>query len=174
MTDPAVPPQPPHVDEVVLVDYDPEWPALYDQWSKRILEVCGDLVTEIHHIGSTAVPGLLAKPIIDIMPGVARFEDGFALVDPLQALGFEARGEFGIPRRHYFNRTDVHVHVFPVGEGQWHDQLAFRDHLRTHEDTRSAYAALKRHLQQRYRFDRETYSDAKSDFIAEILDQARR
>ena len=84
-----------------------------------------------------------------------------------------ARGEFGIPRRHYFNREDVHVHAFAVGEGQWQDHLDFRDYLRTHEAARVEYAALKRDLQRRYRFDREEYANQKSDFVASILRAAR-
>ena len=92
----------------------------------------------------------------------------------MERLGFEARGEHGLPRRHYFHREDVHVHAWAVGEGQWHDQLAFRDYLRTHEDARAEYAEVKRALQQRFRFDpRVEFSNHKSDFVASILDRAR-
>jgi GrpB-like predicted nucleotidyltransferase (UPF0157 family) len=78
------------------------------------------------------------------MPGIAQFEDGFSIVHAMQTLGFQSRGEFGFLLRHYFKRTDVHVHVYPVGQGQWYNQLAFRDYIRTHEDFRTAYVALKR------------------------------
>jgi len=127
----------------------------------------------VHHIGSTSVPGLLAKPIIDLMPGLRSFEAGLEIVEAMSALGFEARAEFGIPRRHYFDREDVHVHAFVPGEGQWQAHLDFRDYLRAHEDARTEYAALKRDLQQRFRFEREQYADAKSDFVASILRRAR-
>lgn len=171
--DPVVPTPPERTSEVVLAEYDPAWPRRYEGWRDRILAACGDLIAEIHHIGSTAVPGLLAKPVIDIMPGLAQFEDGFALVEPLQALGFDSRGEFGIAGRHYFSRADVHVHVYAVGESNWHSQLAFRDALRQSEDARKAYAALKRELQQRHRFDRPAYTEAKSEFVTTILDRVR-
>jgi GrpB-like predicted nucleotidyltransferase (UPF0157 family) len=170
---PDTPEQPPESREVILREYDPAWPRLYEQWRNRILEACGPLITEIHHIGSTAVPGLLAKPVIDIMPGVADFEDGFSIVRAMQELGFESRGEFGLPLRHYFNRTDVHVHVYPVGQGQWHHQLVFRDHLRNHQAARNSYAALKRKLQSRHRFDPNAYTEAKSAFITAALTPAQ-
>ena len=170
---PPLPAPPIEPREVILHEYDPAWEQLYQQWRERILQACGPLVTEIHHVGSTAVPGLLAKPVIDIMPGVADFEDGFSIVRAMQDLGFQSRGEFGILLRHYFNRADVHVHVYPVGQGQWHNQLLFRDYLRTHQDTRTAYANLKRDLQHRHRYNREAYTEAKSDFIASTLAAAR-
>lgn len=171
---PADVPEPPlEAREVILREYDAAWPQLYEQWRIRILEACGPLITEIHHIGSTAVPGMLAKPVIDVMPGLAHFEDGFGIVRAMQELGFQSRGEFGIELRHYFHRADIHVHVYPVGEGQWHDQLAFRNYLRTHEEARTAYANHKRDLQQRHRYDPAAYSDAKADFIDSILAKAR-
>ena len=159
--------------EVILESYEPAWVELAAAWSARIREACGDAVVEVHHIGSTSVPGLLAKPIIDLMPGLRSFEAGLEIVEVMNVLGFEARGEFGIPRRHYFDRDDVHVHAFVPGEGQWQAHLDFRDYLRAHEDARAEYAALKRQLQQRFRFEREQYADAKSDFIASILRRAR-
>ncbi len=174
MTQPTsdIPEAPPEVREVILREYDPAWAQLYEEWRARILDVAGDHITEIHHIGSTSVPGLLAKPVIDIMPGIAQFEDGFSIVRAMQELGFQSRGEFGLLLRHYFNRTDVHVHVYPVGQGEWHNQLAFRDYLRTHEDARNTYIALKRDLQHRHRYNRAAYTEAKSDFIASILAKA--
>lgn len=164
----------PSRSEVILEDYNPAWPDRAARWIARITEACGDSLIETHHIGSTAVPGMLAKPIIDLMPGLRSFQAGAAIVEPMTALGFEARGEFGIPRRHYFHRDDVHVHAYAVGEGQWHDQLAFRDYLRGHPAAREEYAALKRDLQQRYRFDRVEFSEQKTDFVERILRQARR
>jgi GrpB-like predicted nucleotidyltransferase (UPF0157 family) len=175
MTQPTsdIPEAPPEAREVILLEYDPSWEQLYEEWRDRILNVAGDHITEIHHIGSTAVPGMLAQPVIDIMPGIAQFEDGFSIVRAMQDLGFQSRGEFGNLLRHFFNRTDVHVHVYPVGQGQWHEQLTFRDHLRTHEDARIAYMSLKRDLQHRYRYNRDAYTEAKSDFIASIFAKTR-
>lgn len=158
---------------MVLESYNPEWAELAGAWIDRIRTVGGDAVVEVHHIGSTSVPGMLAKPIIDLMPGLRSFETGFEIVEAMEALGFDARGEFGIPRRHYFHREDVHVHCYVVGEGQWQDQLDFRDYLREHPDARAEYAALKRALRRRYRFDPQEFSNQKSEFVAEILAVAR-
>ena len=159
--------------EVVLEPYDPAWQALGAEWAARVLEAGGDAVIEVHHIGSTSIPGMLAKPIIDLMLGLRSFETGLEIVEAMSALGFEALGEFGIPRRHYFHRDDVHVHALAIGEGEWHDQFVFRDYLREHEDARDAYGALKRDLQQRFRFDPQQFSNQKSAFVASILERAR-
>lgn len=158
---------------MVLERYNPEWADLADAWIARVHEAGGDAIVEVHHIGSTSVPGMLAKPIIDLMPGLRSFEAGFEIIEQMIALGFDARGEFGIPRRHYFHREDVHVHAYAVGEGQWQDQLDFRDYLRMNEDARAEYAALKRELQRRYRFDPQEFSNQKSEFVERILRQVR-
>ncbi|MDA0351815.1 MAG: GrpB family protein [Chloroflexi bacterium] len=158
---------------MILAPHDPAWRELAASWSARILEACGDAVVVVEHVGSTAVPGLLAKPIIDLMPGLRSFEAGYAIVEAMSGLGFEARGEFGIPRRQYFNREDVHVHAYVPGEGQWQDHLDFRDELRRSAEARAGYAALKRALQQRFRFDREEYSNQKAAFVAATLRTAR-
>ena len=159
--------------EVILEDYDSAWPDRAAEWIERVRAAGGDAIVEIHHIGSTSVPGMLAKPIIDLMPGLRSFEAGFEIAEAMRALGFDVRGEFGIPRRHYFHREDVHVHAYAVGEGQWHDQLAFRDYLRAHEPAREEYAALKRQLQQHYRFDPQEFSNQKSEFVRRALTAAR-
>jgi GrpB-like predicted nucleotidyltransferase (UPF0157 family) len=168
--DPAVPPR----REVILEPYDPAWVDWASEWTARILEVGGDAIVEVHHIGSTSVPGMLAKPILDLMPGLTSYEAGDQLTEAMTGLGFDARGEFGIPRRHYFHREDVHVHAYAVGEGQWQDQLDFRDYLRGSATARDAYAELKRDLQQRYRFDSQEFSNQKSEFVVESLRAARR
>jgi GrpB-like predicted nucleotidyltransferase (UPF0157 family) len=160
--------------EVVLRAYDPAWVELAAEWMERVQAAGGDAIVELHHIGSTSVPGMFAKPIIDLMPGLRSFEAGFEIAEAMEALGLEARGEFGLPRRHYFHREDVHVHAFVPGEGQWQDLLDFRDYLREHEETRAAYAELKRELQVRYRFDPQEFSNQKAAFVASVLERARR
>jgi GrpB-like predicted nucleotidyltransferase (UPF0157 family) len=115
------------------------------------------------------------------MPALVSFEAGVACVEPLEALGYDYRGEFGIPRRHYFVRyaddSDVglteHVHMYSPGEGQWGDHIAFRDYLRAHDEERDEYVALKRVLAERHAHDVEAYADAKSDFVQRILRLAR-
>ena len=166
-------PPPPARREVILQPYDPSWPALAAGWIAQIVDAAGDPVLEVHHIGSTAVPGMLAKPIIDLMPGLASYEAGTTIVRAMTRLGFEARGEHGLPHRHYFHRHDVHVHAYAVGEGQWHDHLDFRDYLRSHQAARDEYAALKRELQARYRFDPVEFSNQKSAFVERAPEAAR-
>jgi GrpB-like predicted nucleotidyltransferase (UPF0157 family) len=170
---------PEHQQPIVVVDYDPAWPERFARSAGAIRDACGPLVIAIDHIGSTSVPGLAAKPIIDIMPLVARFEDGFACVAPLEALGYTSRGEFGIPGRHYFSRDGddrrppEHVHLYMRGADEAVRHLLLRDYLRTHPERAAAYAALKRDLAARFRDDREAYTEAKSDFILETVALAR-
>lgn len=157
----------------VLVPYDPAWPARFAAYRDELLAAGGAIFAVIHHIGSTSVPGLGAKPTIDIMPGLRRYEDGYALVEPLEARGYDYLGEYGLPGRHFFRRMkDSHVHTYVVGQGQWHDQLDFRDYLRAHPWARDAYWALKREL-ARTHDNVGDYAEAKSDFVADILRRAR-
>jgi len=167
------------VQPIVIADHDPTWPEAFARSAHVICEACGALVIAIEHIGSTSVPGLAAKPIIDIMPMLASFEDGFACVAPLEALGYESRGEFGIPGRHYFVRDadagpPEHVHMYASGADEAVRHLLLRDYLRTHPGRAASYAALKRGLAVRFRDDREAYSEAKTDFILETVALARR
>ena len=139
-------------------------------------------MASVEHIGSTAVPGLAAKPIIDIMPGLETFDDGFACVSPLEVLGYEYRGENGIPGRHYFDHFDKsgaqasgiqHVHMLVVGSESWTRHVLFRDYLRTNSDEARRYARLKRSLAERYTQDREAYTEGKTAFIERALARAK-
>jgi GrpB-like predicted nucleotidyltransferase (UPF0157 family) len=141
---------------------------MFDAEKARILEACGKWLVTVEHIGSTSVPGLAAKPIIDMMPGLRRLEDGRHCIEPLQELGYQYLGEYGIPERYYFNKgvpRSHHVHMFEVGHEQWDRHLLFRDYLRAHPEALAAYAELKRELAERYRDDRDAYTDAKTEFV---------
>ena len=163
---------------IEIVDYDPRWPLLYESEAERIRQACAGVIVAIEHIGSTAVPNLSAKPILDIMPGVAAHADGMRTIEPLTRLGYEYAGENGIPGRYYFDlryeqRTVVHVHIFEIGTENWLRHLLFRDYLCAHPDVAGQYAALKRDLALRYRYERAAYTDAKSEFINAVLSRAR-
>ena len=161
---------------VVIVDYDDTWPEMFEAEKTRILEACGEWLVDIEHIGSTSVPGLAAKPIIDMMPGLRRLEDGKHCVEPMQELGYQYLGEYGIPERLYFNKgvpRTHHVHMFVVGHDQWNRHLLFRDYLRNNPEALAAYADLKRELAERYRDDRDAYTDAKTQFVRAIEARAR-
>ncbi len=159
-------------EAVELAPYDPAWPAQYETEQAHIRAALGDLAVGIHHIGSTAVPGLEAKPVIDILVTVRALKDAIACVAPLQTLGYTFvdyaqntdRRFFrkGLPRTH-------HLHIVEEGGRSMAEHLAFRDALRADPDLRQRYAELKSELAMRYRNDRATYSAAKTAFIQNAL-----
>lgn len=160
--------------------YDPEWPGLYLAESARIhaaVSAAGLTPLVLEHVGSTAVPGLAAKPILDVLAGVAVGAPMGAYIDPLVTAGYVHRGEQGIPGREFFRRGEPrahHVHMTAIGSAFWHDHLCFRDYLRRHPDARDEYARLKQELATRFPRDREAYIDAKGPFVREVLRLARR
>jgi GrpB-like predicted nucleotidyltransferase (UPF0157 family) len=165
---------------VVIVDYDPEWPARYAAEAARIRETLGDRIVAVEHIGSTAVPGLAAKPIIDLMVGLRRLADAGDCIAPLEGLGYEyvPQYEESMPERRYFHKGPPgsrthHLHMVEVTSDFWERHLLFRDHLRAHPEETRAYAALKRELAGRHGADREAYTNAKTDFIEAAVDRAR-
>lgn len=172
-------------DAVVVVPYDLRWPDLYEDAREKLAEELGEAAVAIEHIGSTAVPGLAGKPIIDIMVGVRSLEDDGPLIDALVGLGYEYVAETNppMPFRRFFRRYEAdlapgvaragyHVHMVERTHEFWPTHLAFRDHLRAHPDDAAAYERLKRELAERFRSERERYTDAKGDFIAAVLAKA--
>jgi GrpB-like predicted nucleotidyltransferase (UPF0157 family)/prolyl-tRNA editing enzyme YbaK/EbsC (Cys-tRNA(Pro) deacylase) len=163
---------------IIIMPYDPKWPALYQAERKQIQAAIGQYLKEIEHIGSTAVPGLNAKPIIDIMGGVSTLGDAPAFIPPLEKMGYRYVPEFEMqmPERRYLTRTDegrvmVHLHLVETSTPFWHNQLAFRDRLISDTNLRDAYGALKTGLSLKFGNDRVGYTDAKSDFIREALNR---
>ena len=155
---------------VEIVDYRPEWTEIFERERTAILERCRPWVMDVHHVGSTSVPGLAAKPILEIMPVVASSKDGENAVEPMTALGYRYRGENELPGRFYFDkivegRTVVHCHMYPQDHSDVRKLAAFRDRLRTHEETPYEYERLKRKLASKHRDDREAYTDGKGEFI---------
>ncbi len=164
-------------EPVVIVAYDPTWPTRFETAACELRETVGALLVAIEHVGSTAVPGLAAKPIIDMMAFVPRFVDGFTTVTPLVARGWESLGEYGIPGRHYFRRrrggrATHHLHMFGVDPQHPRPEIVFRDYLRLHADVAAEYATLKSALAARHRNDREAYTEGKTAFIREALRRA--
>ena len=155
---------------IEIVEYNPGWPRLFERESAAIREACGPRVVEVHHVGSTAVPGLAAKPVLDIMPVAAGPAEALEAVSRMTSLGYRYRGENGIAGRCYFDKAvdgrDVaHVHMFPAGHPAIRTHLAFRDYLRTHPQAARDYERLKRTLAVKHRNNREAYTDAKAAFI---------
>ena len=168
-------------DPVRIVPYDSNWPRQFETVAAELRDALGPLLVHVEHIGSTAVPGLAAKPVIDVMGFVPTFQAGFAAVEPLVALGFESMGEFGIPGRHLFTRSrqDIrthNLHVFAASEGPGGDQprheLVFRDALRMHPSVAEEYGALKVRLAERFRNHRAAYTEAKTAFITSVVARA--
>jgi GrpB-like predicted nucleotidyltransferase (UPF0157 family) len=163
---------------VRVVPHSDAWPALYAAEIARVsrfLAAAGvQLVFE--HTGSTAVPGLAAKPIIDILAGLTAEDERTASIAALQSAGYVHRGEQEIPGRDFFRRGDprqYHLHLTRVASSFWHDQRTFRDWLRTHPDAAAAYMALKRELAARFPADREAYIEGKTAFVEGVLREAR-
>ena len=165
---------------VRLEPYSAVWAQRHQEERARLAAALGLHVLDIQHVGSTAIPGLSAKPILDIAIAVASFEAATACIAPLEALGYLYRGENGIPRRHYFvlrapdgETTLVHVHMLKGSSAEWENHLLFGDYLRAHPDAVQAYQALKQQLRAQFRGDRAAYTEGKAGFIARILEQAR-
>lgn len=159
-----------------LVPHQPQWKEDYEQEKGRILSAIGKHILNVQHIGSTAIPGIVAKPIIDIGVAVTSFEEAIVCVVPLEAIGYAYWGENGIPRRHYFDYGSpctVHLHMFEQGSPEWAAHLLFRDYLVRHPQTAAQYADLKLKLAEQYRAEREKYTNAKGPFIREVIALAR-
>lgn len=159
-------------DPVVLAAPDPTWIEQFQEISDQLANACGDKLVAIHHIGSTSVPGLSAKPLIDIMPALRRHDEGADLAPLLEPLGFVYFGAYGIAGRHFYRRKaeiDVNVHMFESGHIEIERHLVFRDALRSDAELRGAYQALKEGLAARFPNDVDSYAKSKSDFIEGTL-----
>lgn len=162
---------------VELVVHDPAWQTKFADMRTTMLDACAPWVTEVHHVGSTSIPAIMAKPVIDMMPVVAAAEDGAACVPGMEGLGFEYRGDAGIPGRLFFRKGEPrshHVHLFPVDHSEVGRLLRFRDYLIAHPEMARAYEALKQELAERFRDDIATYAAAKDPFCLRIEELARR
>ncbi len=164
------------IDPIVVVDYDPEWPALFAALKDRAASALGTLAVRIEHVGSTAVPGLAAKPIIDVDALLRSGNDLPAAIAALEGIGYHHEGDLGIPGREAFRwpagEPRHHLYVCMPGSEEFRRHVAFRDCLRSHPDLRLAYAELKRRLAVRHREDRDAYTEAKTAFIQGVLRQA--
>jgi GrpB-like predicted nucleotidyltransferase (UPF0157 family) len=167
---------------VRMVDYDPRWPKLYDDEKRRIREHVGNKAVVIEHIGSTAVPRLGGKPIIDVMAGVRLSADADACVSRLYDDYKDVTPEPDNPEGYYClgkpcqsdTGYDVHLHLVKYLSDHWARHLFFRDFLRMHPDVTQQYYVLKKKLATQYGSDRVGYTDAKTSFINAIIDQASR
>jgi GrpB-like predicted nucleotidyltransferase (UPF0157 family) len=171
------------MDEIEIVACDPRWPSLYQIERDRLLNALSRrLVLAIEHFGSTAIPGLAAKPIIDILIAVQTLETARQVaITPLEALGYAYWPDNPATDRMFFvkglpprgPRRTHHVHITEITGEMWH-RLLFRDYLRANSDEMRRYEALKRQLARAHPTDREAYTASKNSYVAEIMRRAER
>ncbi len=157
---------------IVIADYDPAWPVRFDAERARVASALGDRALTIEHIGSTSVPGLSAKPIIDLLATVVDPDDEAPLREPLERAGYELRVREPGHRMFRTPAKDVHVHVLADGDPEVQRHLVFRDRLRGSAAQRDAYERLKRELARWEWNDMNDYADAKGPFIEAVLANA--
>ena len=162
---------------VGVASYNPNWKNMYKEESEKIKNILNDIIIDIHHIGSTAIPGIKAKPVIDILVEVKDIEEVDQYNHKMEELGYEAMGEYGIPKRRFFrkgenNRTH-HIHIFQTGNEEIERHINFKEYLIAHPDKAREYSKLKEELVNKYTYDVENYTNSKSDFIKEIDRKAK-
>lgn len=163
--------------KVTLLPHSPQWEGFYERERQQLELAIGDFVIHIQHVGSTSISGIVAKPIIDIGIAVKNFEAAVVCVGPMETLGYEYRGQDGIPRRHYFVKGQPrthHVHMVELASTEWVALVSFRDYLRTHPEVADKYAQLKHGLAKQFANDRDAYQRAKASFIAEVIARAKQ
>ena len=165
--------KPKFATEVWVSEYDPEWPRLFSKIERELREQVGALALAIEHVGSTSVPGLAAKPIIDIELVIASAYQFPSVKERLENLGYIHRGPCGVPDREVFrcviDLPPHHLYVCETGARPLREHLSFRDALRQSPPLAAEYAALKRSLAEQYRNDRDAYTEAKTSFIRSVL-----
>ncbi|MCE5238847.1 GrpB family protein [bacterium] len=163
-------------DSIIIVPYDPEWPRLFAELGARLRRALGPVALRIDHIGSTSIPGMAAKPVIDVVVSVASFEPLATIGAPLEGLGFVHRASNPDLTKRYFREAPgerrTHIHVRRAGS--WSEQFAllFRDYMRAHDADCRWYEAIKRQLAEQYRDDRQGYTNAKAPYLWEIMQKA--
>jgi GrpB-like predicted nucleotidyltransferase (UPF0157 family) len=178
----------PSPDRILIADYNPAWPLLFEDERQRLQPAIGEWTVAIEHVGSTAVPGLAAKPIIDIGVALRSLEDALYCITPLFELGYQCLGEYGIPGRIFFRKlTDSplpgqthnsgvgrthQIHMYESTHEQFAGHIDLRDYLRAHPDAAGEYEQLKR-LLARENANIDDYAAAKSDFVRDVLARAR-
>ena len=164
---------------IIIEPYNPAWPTMFESEKQTLAPVLARwLAGPIEHIGSTAVPGLPAKPVIDIMGAVLDLSSSKSAIGALLPLSY-CYFDYKVEVMHWFckpsdfERTH-HLHLVPFESDLWYERLAFRDYLRSDEETRRAYMELKLTLASEFRDDREAYTDAKTEFIQSVLSSVMR
>lgn len=162
-----------------IVEYDPDWPLRFEAERRKVIEAVDGRISTVIHIGSTAVPGLCAKPIVDIMAGVSGLGEAEALLPPLAGLGYDDISKIDDNDAWFYclgrapeNPSDTtryfHLHLMCENSDEWKRHVDFRDYLRLHPETAADYCTLKRGLAERFRNQREAYTESKTRFVREV------
>jgi GrpB-like predicted nucleotidyltransferase (UPF0157 family) len=160
-----------------LVPYDPNWLRLFRAEKEQLCTSLGNYILDVYHIGSTSIPGMPAKPILDIGVAMANFEEASRCIPLMEQLGYTYKGENGIPRRHYFVKGDPrthHLHMLEIESEEWKNHLLFRDYLYANPTSAQEYANLKQTLATQFATDREAYQTGKEYFIKAVLQKANQ
>ncbi len=161
---------------LTLSPYAPAWPALYASEAAQLRTLLGPVIIDMQHVGSTAIPGMIAKPILDIAVKIDTLREVALAEQLLPPHGYVCRGEQGLPGRHLFAKGDpvsYHVHMMLPDCNNWQNQVLFRDYLLTFPETATAYAGLKQALLATVAGDRRAYSAGKHAFITQTLHEAK-
>jgi GrpB-like predicted nucleotidyltransferase (UPF0157 family) len=164
---------------VEVVPHNPDWHSAFEDESTQVALALGENTLAIHHIGSTSISTIYAKPIIDMLVEVKDIDKVDSRNTAIASLGYLIMGEFGIPGRRFFRKDNIgirtrHVHVFETGSAQIDRHLAFRDYLRSHPEDAQKYSELKQQLALQYPHDIEKYMDGKANFIKGIDKKAAK
>jgi len=163
-------------DPIIVVDHNANWSNQYEQEKQQILLALGDAVTDIQHIGSTSVPGLAAKPVIDMLLGLSQIPPLLMQISSLEAIGYSYHGEFGISGRHYFRKgmpRTYQIHAVLTDREFWQRHILFRDFLQSNPQAAQRYETLKRKLAQEFECDRPSYTNSKTPLIEQLLVEAK-
>lgn len=171
------------LEKVRVVVYNPNWPEIYKLEKSKIMDIIGEYIVSIDHIGSTAVEGLVAKPIIDILIGLNSLDDAHLCIPKLEELNYEYVPEFEdeLPDRRYLRKPpkgqgsrDFHIHMVEIKTYFWKRQLIFRDYLRKFPEVAKEYGELKLKLATELQDDRTAYTEGKTNFIYKILEKVEK
>ena len=160
--------------KVEVVPHAPKWQEAFEVESKSVANALGENVVAVHHIGSTAIPSIYAKPIIDLLVEVKDIIKVDGQSSEMESLGYEVMGEFGIPGRRFFRKDNQesvrthHIHTFEIASAQVERHLAFRDYMLAHPEDAQKYSELKRELARKYPHNIDKYMDGKDMFIKEM------
>ncbi|MFT4553169.1 MAG: GrpB-like predicted nucleotidyltransferase (UPF0157 family) [Chlamydiales bacterium] len=168
------------IGTIEVVDYDPKWKKIFDQEELLLCETLSRVEISCHHFGSTAIPGMSSKPVIDIILEIASIDLISAFIAALEELGYEGLGECGVLGRSFFRRREdskgrfsVHLHFFAKGHFEIERNLVFRDYLRTHPEDAHAYEKVKIDLAKKYPQDHRAYRRGKEEIILEMDARAK-